>query len=159
MKLPDFESPSGDSLSKSANFGLSKWIFYVKNHPNLSKKKIIEEYQFRRTFFVKSIFSLLQFLNGCNWVGPRTHLGPWLFWSPRNLDPEKFGPWEVWALRSLGPTWKSYVMIFMQRPNFLGPTFHGDQTAWGQNFLGTKKVRGPNEIGDHFSYSLLWPIF
>ena len=24
MKLPDFESPSGDSLSKSANFGLSK---------------------------------------------------------------------------------------------------------------------------------------
>ena len=40
LKLPDFESPSGDSLSKSANFGLSKWIFYVKNHPNLSKKKI-----------------------------------------------------------------------------------------------------------------------
>ena len=36
MKLPDFESPSGDSLSKSANFGLSMWIFYVKNHPNLS---------------------------------------------------------------------------------------------------------------------------
>jgi hypothetical protein len=24
MKLPDFESPSGDSLSKSANFGLLK---------------------------------------------------------------------------------------------------------------------------------------
>ena len=24
MKLPDFESPTGDSLSKSANFGLSK---------------------------------------------------------------------------------------------------------------------------------------
>ena len=35
MKVPDFESPSGDSLSKSANFGLSKWIFDVKNHPNL----------------------------------------------------------------------------------------------------------------------------
>ena len=40
MKLPDFEYPSSDSSSKSANFGLSKWIFYVKNHPNLSKKKI-----------------------------------------------------------------------------------------------------------------------
>ena len=38
MKLPDFESPSGDSSSKSANFGLSKLIFYVKNHPNLSKQ-------------------------------------------------------------------------------------------------------------------------
>ena len=34
MKLPDFESPSGDSLPKSANFGLSKWIFYVKNYPS-----------------------------------------------------------------------------------------------------------------------------
>ena len=38
MKLPNFESPSGDSSSKSANFGLSKWISYVKNHPNVSKK-------------------------------------------------------------------------------------------------------------------------
>jgi hypothetical protein len=59
MKLPDFESPSGDSLSKSANFGLSKLIFYVKNHPNrpnVSEKKIFEEYQFRRTFFVQGIF-------------------------------------------------------------------------------------------------------
>ena len=63
MKLPYFESPSGDSLSKGANFGLSKWIFYVKNHPNLSKKKFIEEYQFRHTFFVKSGFCWLQFLN------------------------------------------------------------------------------------------------
>ena len=33
MKLPDFESPSGDSLPKSAHFGLSKWIFDVKNYP------------------------------------------------------------------------------------------------------------------------------
>ena len=39
MKLPNFVSPSGDSSSKSANFWLSKWIFYVKNHPNVSKKK------------------------------------------------------------------------------------------------------------------------
>ena len=52
MKLPDFESPSGDSLSKSANFGLSKWIFFVKNHPNLSKKnsKKSINYQFRLGF-------------------------------------------------------------------------------------------------------------
>ena len=62
MNLPDFESPSGDSSLKSANFGLSKWIFYVENHPNLSKKKkFIEEYQFRRTFFVKSIFADFNF--------------------------------------------------------------------------------------------------
>ena len=30
------------SLSKSANFGLSKWFFYVKNHPNLSKKNSLK---------------------------------------------------------------------------------------------------------------------
>ena len=57
IKLPDFESPSGDGLSKSANFGLSKWIFYVKNHLNLSKKIFMDEYLLRRTFFVKIIFS------------------------------------------------------------------------------------------------------
>ena len=48
MKLPDFESPSGDSLSKSATFGLSM-------------SKIIEEYQSRHTFFVKSIFADFNF--------------------------------------------------------------------------------------------------
>ena len=31
MKLPNFVSPSGDSWSKSANFGLSKW----KSLPNI----------------------------------------------------------------------------------------------------------------------------
>ena len=47
-------------------------------------------------------------------------------------------------------------------PNFLGPKFLGWPT-----FSGTKRVRGPNEIGDHFSYSrekafqmwLLWQRF
>ena len=42
MKLPDSESPSGDNYSKSANFGLSKGIFYVKNYSNLSKKKSLK---------------------------------------------------------------------------------------------------------------------
>jgi hypothetical protein len=58
MKLPDFESPFGDSSSKSANFGLSKWIFYVKNHPNLCRKNFIEEYQFNDA----------QFLTNCHWM-------------------------------------------------------------------------------------------
>ena len=48
---------------KIANFWLSKSFFYVKNCLNLSKKIFIEEYQFRLTFFVKSIFCWLQFLN------------------------------------------------------------------------------------------------
>ena len=29
----------------------------------------------------------------------------------------------------------------------------GAQISQRPNFLGTKKVKGPNEIGDHFSYS------
>jgi hypothetical protein len=41
--------------------------------------------------------------NGYNRNGPRSHLDPWLFWSPRNLVPEKlvpkkFGPQECWSL-------------------------------------------------------------
>ena len=57
----NFENWTNGEVSKSAKIWLSKSIFYVKHHPNLSKKKFIEEYQFRRTFFVKSIFGWLQF--------------------------------------------------------------------------------------------------
>ena len=39
--------------SKSAEIVLSKSIFYFKNQRNFFEKKIIEEYQFRRAFFVK----------------------------------------------------------------------------------------------------------
>ena len=69
-----------------------------------------------------------------------------------------FDPWEIWT-----PNENHYNDIFMQRPNFLGPKylgakFLGYQFSWGPNFLGTKKVKGPNEIGDHFSYSLCKPF-
>ena len=36
----------------------------------------------------------------------------------------------------------------MQEPTFVGTKFLGDP-----KFSGTKKFRGPNEIGDHFSYN------
>ena len=95
---------------------------------------------------------------------PRSQLGPWLFWSPRNLVPQKFGtqkilgptkfgPREIWSPGNLVAAWKSLYGIFMQGPSFLEPKFVRDQISWGPNFLGTKKVRGPNEIGDHFSHS------
>ena len=41
----------------------------------------------------------------------------------------------------------------MQGPTFLGPKFLKAQISWGPISLGTKKLRGPNEIGDHFSDS------
>ena len=50
-------------LSKSASIWLSKSIFYVKNHWNLSDFFFIEEYQFRSRFFV--IFEPLCFLKWC----------------------------------------------------------------------------------------------
>ena len=58
MKLPDFESPFGDSLSKSSNFGLSKWIFNVKNHPNISKKNVHWRISIKAHLFCKQHFLL-----------------------------------------------------------------------------------------------------
>ena len=81
------------------------------------------------------------YLQGYNWNGFRSHLGPWLFWSLRNLVPKKFGPREIWALLEKAMWWFSC----------------GDQISWGSYFLGTKllgaQIQGPNEIGVHFSYS------
>ena len=67
--------------------------------------------------------------------------GPQEIWSLRNLGPEKFGPEKFGALME--------VIIFMMGPNFLGPKFLRDQISWGA------KVRGPNEIEDHFIYHQL----
>ena len=46
--------------------------------------------------------------------GPRSHLGPLLFWSRRNLVPEKFGTQEIFDPREKN---------FMRGPNFLGTKF------------------------------------
>ena len=48
--------PSFTTILWNAKIGLSKWIFYVKNHLNLSDFFFIEEYEFRNTFFVIDIF-------------------------------------------------------------------------------------------------------
>ena len=55
-KLLDFEFWINVELSKSAKIWLSKSIFYVKNHPNLTHFFFMEEYQFRSIFFVNDIF-------------------------------------------------------------------------------------------------------
>ena len=62
------------------------------------------------------------YLQGYNWNGFRSHLGPWLFWSLRNLVPKKFGPREIWALLEKAMWWFSC----------------GDQISWGPYFSGTK---------------------
>ena len=55
-KLLNFEFSINGELSNSAKIWLSKSIFYVKNHPNLSQFFFFEEYQFRSTFYVIDIF-------------------------------------------------------------------------------------------------------
>ena len=63
MKLPDFESPSGDSSSKSANFGLSSEFSMSKIIRIFLKKIFIEDYDFAGTLFVIGIFRKIHFLD------------------------------------------------------------------------------------------------
>ena len=71
------------------------------------------------------------------------------FWYQENLCPKKFGPHM-----------KIITWLLLAGPKLLrdqiswGPNFLGAQISQGPNFSGTKKVRGSNEIKDHFSYSL-----
>ena len=56
MKLLNFVNWCNGEVSKSDEIWLSKSIFYNKNNPNLSDFFFIEEYKFRRTFFLIDIF-------------------------------------------------------------------------------------------------------
>ena len=76
---------------------------------------------------------------------------PNLIWAPEFLGPHK-----IWALRNLGPKKASFekaMTTFMRGPYILGTKFLGAQISQGTNFVGPKKVRVTNKIGDHFSYS------
>ena len=68
-------------------------------------------------------------VDGSNWNGPQSHFGPWLFWSPKNLDPKEFGP-----------LMKNITWIFHAGP---------------KTFFRSKFTRAPNEIGHHISCSLV----
>ena len=61
-KLLNFENWCGGEVSKSAKVWLSKSIFYVKNHRNLSHFFFIQKCQFTSTF-VLSIFKPLHYQN------------------------------------------------------------------------------------------------
>ena len=70
-KLLNFENWLNGDASKNAKIWLSKSIFVVKNHWNLSQFFSIKEYQFRSTsfcywhFLITSIFKSLYFLKWC----------------------------------------------------------------------------------------------
>ena len=112
---------------------------------------------------------------GYKWNGPQSHLGSWLFWLSRNLDPEKFGSREVWSPHEKAHVsvpqksiqsevvihycaWyaflrnRHYVMIFMWGPNFFGSIFLGDQSSMGQNLLRPKFVGDQKSQGSKLDW-------
>jgi hypothetical protein len=90
-------------MSKSVKIWLSKSIFYVKNHPNLSLF-FINENQFRSTLFVTDIFWWNQFLEFFI-----TKMMPY-FWQLQNSKFNNF-LWVCWFLcknlsNFVPPNWK-----------------------------------------------------
>ena len=76
--------------------------------------------------------------NGYNWNGPRSHLGPWHFWSPGNLGSEKFGPHKKKSYDDFHAGTKFLGAHISQGPNFLGPKFLVDQISWGPKKPGAQ---------------------
>ena len=83
------------------------------------------------------------FKTGCNWVGPQTHLVPWIFWSPRNLVPEKFGPQKFGPCTFLVP--KKFGPQDIWSPRNLVPGKFGPQEIWSPRNVVPRKF-GPQEI-------------
>ena len=81
---------------------------------------------------------------GYNLNGPQYHLVPLTF-----LVHKKFGPREIWDPRSLVHEKYGTQEIWSPHENYQMAFLCGDLL----NFLGPKKVRGPNEIEVHFSSS------
>ena len=54
-KIFNFDNWCNGKMSKSSKTGVSKSVFYIKNYQNHSQFLFIEEYKFRRTFFVFDI--------------------------------------------------------------------------------------------------------
>ena len=71
----------------------------------------------------------------------------------KNLVLKKFWLKEILAQRNFGHKIFVPCMKVVYNNFYTGTKFRGDQISSGPNFLGTKKVRGPNEIRDHFSCS------
>ena len=61
MKLPNFEIWSNGELSKSTIIWLSKSIFYVKNHPNLSGFFSLKNMNLGAYFLLLTFFDNLNF--------------------------------------------------------------------------------------------------
>ena len=79
---------------------------------------------------------------GYKWNGPQSHFGPWLFWFPRNLDPEKFGPRDVWAPHEKAMWWFSCGDQISWGPYFSGPKLLGAKISWGPKKSGVQMRLG-----------------
>ena len=68
---------------------------------------------------------------GYSWNDPQSHLGPWLFWSQRNLDPKKFGLCMNIIILHFSAGAKLLGAKISQVPNFSGSKLLGDQKNQG----------------------------
>ena len=95
----------------------------------------------------------------------QSYSGPWLFWSSRNLGPEKFGPPEVWSLRNIGPEKigpftkiitdlsceaKLLWDQICRGPNILWPKVLGTQISWGPKKSGDQMRLGTISVTSSF---------
>ena len=119
MKLLYLVNWHSARASKSAKIVLSKSIFYVKNQ---LKKNFIQEYQFRRPFFVKNIFSRLDFWTTLlSKIRPKLFFGGisskhfhFIFWqSSLSLDPKPISMlWRNLNIENMLNVWQSIFFAF-----------------------------------------------
>ena len=119
----------------------SHQLFTNKREPNNMKKdrkvtcfKIAQNSIYFFALFILVLILLFQVSNstGYSWNVPRSHWGPWLFWSPRNLVLEKNGPQKIWSPINLVPTRKFLLMAIHAETKFCG-----DLISCRENHSGT----------------------
>ena len=147
MKSLNFANWCNGEVSKSAEIWLSKSIFYIKIHSNISDFFFIEDYEFRSTFFYwhflkTSIFKSLYYLKWCpifdssplfqfskfnNFIWLQLIFSQKPFYFYPSLENSTTGIAIVVEFEC--PTWKSYLEltllhICLPRNTYLSDTFH-----------------------------------
>ena len=113
-------------------------------------------YSTRSTYVSSDSFILIWFLSYlANFYGDH------FSWRPNFLETKFPGDQISWGPNFPGTKFPRDQISrdqISRRQNLLGTKKVWGPNFWGQNFWETKKVRGHNEFGDHFSYSrkLTW---
>ena len=132
MKLPNFEDWSNGELSKSTKIWLSKSIFYVKNHRNLSqfffhwRISIKEHIWCYWHFLIKSIFKAVYYQNDAQFLTPRHYSNSqnlvisfeYSWFLAKNLSNFVPLPWKLHN-QYCHTAWWQYMVTAWQLPQWL----------------------------------------